>query len=688
MADMSTNWYTLRRRSPTSAAAHAAAAGKPSSTTAELWIYGDIGESWYGETVEAKSLVKELAEIDASEILVRINSYGGSVSDGIAIHAALKRHPARIIVSIDGIAASIASFIAMAGDEIEISEAAQIMVHAPWAVVAGNAAQLREFADRLDMWAHSLATGYAAKTGRPMDELLALLADGKDHTYTAEQALADKLVDRVVSAIPVAASASRHAWARQAAPATSPTSAGPVSASTPAASPAQATPQPLETQAMTTPTTDTQAAIQAAAQAAARAEHQRQADIRAHFAKHITIDGMAAVQAACIDDLQCTPDQAGLKVLAKLGECVTPMAGARVVTLEDETDKRKQAMASALDIRAGLAKNDAANPYRGHTMVEMARLSLAHAGVRTDGLDKMGLIAVAFTHSTSDFPQLLANVAQKAMMKGYEEAGETFGAWTSKGTLPDFKPMKNVDIGSFPALRTVPEGGEYKYITVGERGETRVLATFGERFSITRQSIINDDLQAFSRIPKKLGRAAVRTVGNLAYGVLTANANMADGVALFHASHGNLQGAGAISTATVDAMRVAMAVQKAQGQTSGSLGIRLAKLIVPVALEGLANVVRNSEYEVSGSKNLTVPNSVKGGFEVISDPRLDDASATVWYGAADAGMHDVVTIDYLDGNEAPTLEQQAGWGIDGVEFKVRIDAAAKALDYRTLARNG
>lgn len=233
------------------------------------------------------------------------------------------------------------------------------------------------------------------------------------------------------------------------------------------------------------------------------------------------------------------------------------------------------------------------------------------------------------------------------------------------------------------------EGAEYKFISIGERREQRVLATYGERFSITRQAIINDDLDSFSRIPRKMGRAAIRTVGDLAYAVLTGNAAMADAIALFHASHGNLQGAATISTAAVDIMRVAMARQKDIGQTTGSLNIRMKYLLCPITIEGAAKVVRESEFEVgAATKNNTVPNSVRNSFEVVSDARLDDASTSIYYGMADPSMHDTVVVDYLDGQRTPTLEQQAGWAIDGAEFKVRIDASAKALDWKTMQRTG
>jgi hypothetical protein len=299
-------------------------------------------------------------------------------------------------------------------------------------------------------------------------------------------------------------------------------------------------------------------------------------------------------------------------------------------------------------------------------------------------MSNLEMVGAAFTHSTSDFTSLLADVAHKSMLKGYEEAEETFQAWTNRGELTDFKPTKRVDLNSFPSLSKVAEGAEYTYGTVGDRGETVTLATYGKLFSITRQAIINDDLSAFTRIPMKMGRAAIRTVGDLVYAILTSNPTMSDGTALFDAGHSNVGTGGVISTATVDEMRTLMATQK---EGDASLNIRLANLIVPVALEGVAKVVRDSEKEVGTTKNATIPNSVRGTFDVISDARLDADSALKWYGAAGNGMHDTVEVSYLDGNDMPYLEQQNGWNIDGAEFKVRIDAAATPLDFRTMAYN-
>ncbi|MEZ0231895.1 MAG: ClpP-like prohead protease/major capsid protein fusion protein [Methylophilaceae bacterium] len=650
-------------------------------TSAEVFIYGDIGESWYGDTVAAKDFVKEFSAIDADEITIRINSIGGSVTDGIAIYNAIKRHAANVTVAIDGLAASIASLIAMAGDKIEIAANAQIMIHAPWMIAGGNSAELRKYADMLDGWAEAMAISYADKSGQTKEEILSLLTDGEDHWYGAEAAKEAGFVDEITNGLAVAASLDMNLVNNRfrSVPDTS-------VQNNPAAAAAQpkkegVMPKENEIVAATVPAA-TEAEIVAKALAA---DGTRRASISTAFSKFSASEGVQALLTQCQNDTTCTVQAASELLLAHLGKGATPAAGGVVIqTIEDERDRNRLGMTNALLARAGIIKAESNNAFRGFTLFEMARATLERNGVRTNGMGKMEVVAAAFTHTSSDFTSLLGNIAEKAMLKGFEEADETFQSWTNKGSLPDFKAAKRVDLNAFPSLDKVAEGAEYKYATVGDRGEQIVLATYGKLFSITRQAIINDDLDAFTKIPKLMGRAAIRTVGDLVYAILTGNPNMADGTALFHATHGNLPTASVINTASVDAMRVAMGTQK---QGKANLNIRLAKLIVPFALEGLAKTVRDSEYQIGGDNNKTAPNSVRNTFDVISDARLDSASAQSWYGTADSATNDTIEVAYLDGQEAPTLEQQNGWGVDGVEFKVRLDAGVKALAWQTLAKN-
>lgn len=147
------------------------------SSDNELLVYGDIGESWWGDYVLPADVAAFLRDFkDGDEVVIRINSFGGSAIDGVAIYSLLRDHPARVLVKVDGSAISAASIIAMAGDEILMGSSALMMIHDPWTWAAGNSAELRETADTLDVVAEALSKAYAKKTGKTEDECRALMS--------------------------------------------------------------------------------------------------------------------------------------------------------------------------------------------------------------------------------------------------------------------------------------------------------------------------------------------------------------------------------------------------------------------------------------------------------------------------------------------------------------------------------
>lgn len=177
-----------------------------SATKAELLIYSDIGESWWGEGVTAKQVADELKRAGSvAEIDVRINSYGGDVFDGLAIYRQLVDHAARVTTYVDGIAASAASVVAMAGDEIVMAEAGTMMIHDAWTVAAGDAGDLRAAAERLDVTSQELAKLYAARAKRTETEMRDLMR--AETWFTGEEALAAGLADRVAENFRAAAAA-------------------------------------------------------------------------------------------------------------------------------------------------------------------------------------------------------------------------------------------------------------------------------------------------------------------------------------------------------------------------------------------------------------------------------------------------------------------------------------------------
>lgn len=330
-------WYSIR---PSAVAA--SAQGEQPKAAAEIWIYGDIGESWWEESVSASSFVREINALDVDAITVRINSFGGSVPDGLAIYNAIKRHKAHVTTAVDGIAFSCASLIAMAGDTVEMAENAMLMIHAPWTYTAGNAADLRAVADQLDTWAAAMAGSYGTRMG-DKEAALALLTDGADHYYTAEQALAEGLVDVVGAATPIAASARAGVPANRFRPQASAAAHG-------QGAPAAAAAQPRETTLMPTTTTPQAAAAAAApdAKAILAADAARRSAIRAAFEPHASKPGVADLQRTCEDSTDTTVEAAGLKLLAHLGSTMTSATGGQMIaTVEDEADKFRASAAQA-----------------------------------------------------------------------------------------------------------------------------------------------------------------------------------------------------------------------------------------------------------------------------------------------------------------------------------------------------
>jgi ATP-dependent protease ClpP protease subunit len=687
----------------------------------QILLYGDVGDPFgWGDGFTPTDVIQALAEHGPGDVTVRINSGGGIAMDGMAIYSILKSHPGEVTVLIDGVAASAASLIAMGGARIQMRDGAVMMIHDAATITFGDAGRHEKNRDFLDKLSDNYAGVYATRSGLSREDARALM---KAETWmTADEAIAkgfanakideaalqtaafdyriyarapkDLLVRTRELSIPAASAASLKGSDMKTETAAAAVPAARENPAPVAAAPTAAPAPPSITPPVVAPPT-----APAAIAVPASVVKPTDAILQACAAAHLSLsDSMAILNSS--DTLEAAQAQVIARLAASdAGAVNTPGPQARVVA--DGRDRFKEGVTRSLLHKVGLEGGEV-NEFTGCNLQTLARdyvrmidpkvyfadpMALAGAVLGMRGLS--GGVMMSGNHSTSDFVEILANIANKSMLKGYMEAEETFHLWTAKGVLVDFKPQKRVDLNLFPALSEVPEGAEYKSGTIGDRGETIQLATYGKMFAITRQAIINDDMNAFSRVPMRMGRAAKRTVGNLAYAVLTANAAMADGVALFHADHGNLAAAAAApSVDSLDAARAAMAKQKDPDAHATALNIRPKHFIVPVALEGKARVLMTAEKDPNASNaNAAKPNHVNGLATVVSDARLDAASATAWYLAADANVHDTIEVAYLNGNETPMIDQQDGWKVDGVEFKVRIDAGVKAIDFRALYKN-
>jgi len=364
--------------------------------------------------------------------------------------------------------------------------------------------------------------------------------------------------------------------------------------------------------------------------------------------------------------------------------------------IEDATDKFRAAATDSLILRSAIAPVEkpapGADELLGFSLKELARESLRMAGERHTG-NAVEMVGRALT--IGDLPYILANVANKALFNGWDSAGESWSTWCGTGSVADFKTNYLPRASEFSDLDEVPEHGEYLHGKITEAQESYSVVTYGKLFAITRQTIINDDLGALTSEPARMGEAAARKVGDVAYAVLTANAAMGDAIALFHASHSNFidNGSGAVpGQATIAAGILAMGTQT-DLQGLRRLNIRPVFTLMPKALEGAAEVFFNSG---SFSDHSTVAtdssfassrwNPYAGNyFTRVYDSRLDDDDAAAWYLAAKKGS--TVNVYFLNGVQKPYTEQRMGWTVDGTEFKVRIDCGAKAVDWKGLYFN-
>lgn len=627
--------------------------------TADIYIYDEIG----GWGISARRFTEDLISLgNLSHINLHIHSPGGEVFDGIAIYNQLKNHSATITVYIDGLAASMASVIAMVGDTVIMPKNAMMMIHKPWGVSWGDANDMREYADLLDKLENVLIPAYVAKTGKTTEEITAMLEQETwlDGDECVEHGFADKVIE------PVKAMASLTSKRIE------------EFSSMPSAIKNQITPKNT-----TKPTQQPQPNSSPEPQPSASFadEQTRLNGIKDLFAMFGGRHNELMI--TCLADANCSVEKAREQLLNTIAQQQNPEPSNKdnAHIYAGNGNIVGDSVRASVMARAGYQDYEKDNAYNSMTLRELARASLTERGVGVATYNPMQMIGMAFTHSTSDFGNILLDVANKAILLGWEENEETFEKWTKKGQLSDFKTAHRVGLGAFPSLRQVREGAEYKYVTLDDKGETIALATYGELFSITRQAIINDDMNMLTDVPMKFGRAAKATVGDLVYAVLIDNEKMSDKKALFSTDHKNML-TGGMDVETISAGRTAMRQQKEGERT---LNIRPAFMLVPTTLETQAIQVVKSGSVKGADVNANIINPVRDLAEIIAEPRLDDASEKDWYMVSRQGS-DTIEVAYLNGIDLPYIDQLDGFTSDGVTTKVRIDAGVAPVDYRGLLK--
>jgi hypothetical protein len=365
---------------------------------------------------------------------------------------------------------------------------------------------------------------------------------------------------------------------------------------------------------------------------------------------------------------------------------------ARVEVTRDAGDTLVRSFNDEIERRVGLLKapTDAGKQVMGHSLLEMVRSYLQSRGTDTAGMSRSEVVRRGF-HSTSDFPLLFANVANKRLLAAYAEEVQTWRPLARQRNLPDFKQVSDLQIAGQVVPEKILEGGEYKAGTLTEGRATWNLATYGKKITVTRQAIINDDLDALSRVPETLGRGCRLLESNLVWDLITTGASGAtvslDGQALFHSTHNNTF-TGATSVIGIPGMSEAEVKLRKQSDIAGNrLNLRPAYMLVPVELKTTAlQFLFPTGYAPAALTGASGPNPFAAGVELIVEPRLSDDSTAFWYVTASPNQVEMITFGYLAGEEGPTITTTEERDPDGVELLVRMDFGATLSDFRGFVR--
>lgn len=376
--------------------------------------------------------------------------------------------------------------------------------------------------------------------------------------------------------------------------------------------------------------------------------------------------------------------------------------GGRAEVTMDEQDKFRAAAGDALVMRSGIEVSKPAEGARdlmGMSLRDMAIESLAAEGYtglnRRSSEEIYTLASRQFFNPTAAFPSILDNAINKAYVEGHKKVAVTFDRWTKKGSLKDFKTADNNYLaGPAGEFLEVPEGGELKHdVPRDEKLPTRKLKTYGRQFTLTRQAFINDDIDLVTRIPARYAASARKTINKQCCQIVINNPAIYDGTALFSNVHGNLVKTGTgITQASMQIMIMALQTQK--DVFGDAIIVRPAKILVPV---GYAFDMYTLFYSptINTEDNTQAVNPLyryREQIEIIEEPTFNVlcggfGKVMPWFLLGAADDTDFIEVDYLNGQEIPTIRRMETPGTLGFIWDIYLDWGISVMDFRGAIKN-
>lgn len=393
-------------------------------------------------------------------------------------------------------------------------------------------------------------------------------------------------------------------------------------------------------------------------------------------------------------------DEARKSILEELKKRNAPIRGSAAVKNTGEENFRRD-MANGLLLRSNVPVEnttaEAQNMSRAG-LRELAILCLSREGENVNELLRMDsgelyqhMTSRQFFHPDAAFPAILDTAVQANIAHIYAATPTTFQEWTGKGNLKDFKSTDDhaYVVGGAGDLLKVPQNGELKMDTPqAEKLPQRKLETYGRQFSMTRQAFINDDIGFLSEVPGMYASKMKRQINKQCYKILLENPQIFDGKTLFHENHSNLITTG--TAPTVDAVVSMMVKMATQTDNFGDpISLHPDKIIVPWGWNFKMDSILNSQ-NIAGSANNDVNPLRNEKIKVIADAELNimaKSGACPWFMLSDLlGMRSI-QVDYLNGNELPTIRRAEVPGVLGFVWDIYGDWGISVRNYRGIVKN-
>jgi hypothetical protein len=410
-----------------------------------------------------------------------------------------------------------------------------------------------------------------------------------------------------------------------------------------------------------------------------------------------TIGEVAGLDRAWIDgqiDANATAEQARAAAFEQMQRRTAGAGSVRTVRMEVIDDSandpfvRAAAVGEAFYVRIHPTHkpSERARDYIGLTIPEFAREALRSAGVRTTGMSA-GTIIERALQTTSDFALALGDVAGRELRQAYQAAPSGIRTTARQTTAKDFRAKHRIQLSTAPTLEKVNEKGEFKSGPLVDSAESYKVETFGRIINMSRQVMVNDDINAFSDLTRPVAQAAAAKEAQVLADLLTqaagAGPTMSDSKTLFCTEHGNLA-AGADKVApSIDTLSKARTAMRRQKGLAGEV-ISVTPKFVLVPPEHETGVEKILADIAAAKVEDAVPAAFRNLVGVV-DPRL--TNATAWYLVANPDEIDGLEYAYLEGEEGPQIVTETGFEVDGLRVRVRLDFGGGFVDWRSWYRN-